>query len=275
MKRITIILSAFTAILAGLTACRGMVFEDRTVCEAQVLFDVRNGRFFNEDDAVCIGTRLYEGVDGFSFESTTVGAMRGLQYRHGMEGHGSWSGFGILGYDDLDRNGYCLVSAPGKEYAPLYVFDFKLSDVVGTVTVPVLFHKEHSCVKVVFSGWDESIGGLSPFKLRIAGGTNGIDLLNRVPVLGDYDICPREVKAGVFEFIVPRLGDGNLVMKVSLKEGAGDIPVYPREINLWSYMKVLGNFNWNLDDLPDVEFDVDITGPVYGIRFTEWEGSKV
>ena len=275
MKRITIIFTAFAPLLMGFMACKGMVYEDRTFCEAHVLFDVQNDRFFESAEDVCIGTRQFNGGDALPFEQTSIGAMRSMKYHHDVEGHGSWDGFGILGFEGLVRNGYRLVAEPGNGFSPLYVFDFSLKEVVGTVMAPVLFHKEFSLVKVAFTGWNGTVEGMSPFRLQVSGSTCGIDLLNRVPVLGEFNVIPREVEAGVFEFILPRLGDENLMMKVFLKDGAGSISVYPREINLWSYMKILGNVNWNRDDLPDIELDVDITGPVYNIQLSEWEGVNI
>ena len=274
MKRITIIGTVCFAIFAGFLSCKGMVYENHTACDAYVLFDVLNSRYFNDSEVISVGTRLINDGSELPFEQTSIGDIRSRRYFHSVEGNSSWNGFGILGYDGLIRTGYRLVSSLGDDFSPLYIFDFRLTDVVGTITAPVVFHKEHSFVKVVFTGWERTVGGLSPFKIQVVGTTCGIELLNKVPVFGEFDICPKEINAGVFQFIIPRLGDENLMLKVSLKEGVDEISVFPREIDLWSYMKVLGNVNWNLDDLPDIELYVDVTGPVYNIRLYEWDGGN-
>lgn len=270
MKRLVLIL--LTAV--SLVSCRKWVLEYRTPCPSYLFFDIRNRNILSDSDAVF--TAVYSQPGGIFLDdgTATAGQIRDRAFFFLIKNTPAVRGYGLVGNASLIREGSLWRCPSGRDYAPLFRFQYSEAVGVESFTVPVEFVKDYCHVTVRFIGFEgfQTHDGTFPFDIVIHGNTNGIDALDGEPLRGPYEFAPKEgTTAGQFEFNIPRLADTSLSMELHGREGILDESGLVRSIDLFEKIRQNGGVDWKQKNLPDMVLEIDFVRWEVSVTIDAWE----
>lgn len=268
MKRLLLIL--LTA--AAAASCRPVVLEDRTQCPSFLFFDLADADLFPPYAEVL--ATVYAHPEGRQTDEarTSVSAIAGRLFFFTVRGTAAVTGYGLMGYEGLSRDGSVWRVPLGKDYVPLFRFGYMSPVEEESFTVPVEMTKEHSRVTVQFLG-AETFGhseGRFPFDVTVRGGTSGIDALSGVPVRGPFEVRPTETGIGHFEFILPRQADKDLVLEMYAREGLYEYEGFQATYNLYELLSEKGGITWTEKNLPDLHIEIDYEQTTVNVGVFPW-----
>ena len=268
MKRLLAILLA----LGALASCRSVVLEDRTLCPSFLFFEIADAHLFPPYQDVF--ATVYAHPEGSLKDEahTKIEAITEGLFFFVVRGTPAVKGYGLMGEEGLVRDGALWTVPIGKDYVPLFRFGYTAAVQEESFTVPVEFTKEHSRVTVSFLGAEtfEHSEGHFPFDITVRGGTSGIDALTGVPVRGPFEVRPEETTVGLFEFILPRQADHNLVLEMYAREGLYEYEGFQTTYNLWEILRDKGGITWTEKNLPDISIEIDFEETTVNVGVYPW-----
>lgn len=253
-------------------SCHRLVFEDRSNCPSFLFFRVEdpNGVPFTEQLRVEI--RETAGMEMLAADNVPLGRIQGRDYFLQVRKCEEISAIGTVGIKAAVCAGRLCTIAPGAQWDPVYRFSSTSSAMGGETLIPVRMKKEYSTICVRF----RSSEGVFPYTVSASANTCGMDLVSGVPLNGPYSYSPAEEEPGVFRFTVPRQADRSLTLQLTAKPGAS-IEYGPVDrIVLWNALERIDGFNWELENLPDIDIDIDYARSQMTVIVSDWElGSSV
>lgn len=276
MKRLTFLL----AMAIGLVSCRHTVLEDRTACPSLLYFDIFNAGAFGTVDRVLVNAYRYPDQLSLGSDTTTIRALEGRSFSMDIREADAVRGSGVLGFRECrTEDGMRWTAPPGSSFDPLFRFSFLSVVEPEEFTVPVEFVKEHCCVTLQFlSAGDWSPDGgeeAFPFEIVVRSGTCGLDALTGAPIEGTFTCTAREEKPGVFQLILPRQANDELLMELYGKPGLYPIQGLAHSYNLGGLMKELGGISWQEKNLPDILIGINFKTTDFQVEVIPWEQENI
>ena len=267
VKNISALILAGTLMLAGLSSCRSLVFEDRMECPSFVFFDIVDLNSLPESQKVSVEVRT--DPDGLKLASDTLtfGRLGSRDYYLEVTKSTKIVASGISGVRTASQDGSQWTVATGSQWDPVYVFS-AWADAMGEEThVPVVMRKEHSVVTVRFI----SVDSVFPYYVVAKSNTVGLNTASGEPVKGLFRYTPVESAPGVFQFTVPRQGDYSLSLEMWAKPGVSSESGKVDEVLLWSALERIQDFSWSAVNLPDITVDLDYVRSMMTVIVNDWK----
>ena len=257
-----------------LVSCRSMVVEERRNCPSFLFFDIANHGRLDSYHRVRIADFTYPENDFLLADTTVVGRIQDKSFYMKVPKSDAVQGFGIAGFDGaLIRHGSEVVVDDGKDFVPLFRFQFRTPAREEQVLVPVELSKDYCALTLRFSRTDSFSApkGVFPFYLLIRSQTVGIEGLSGNPIRGDFQYRPPEEQEGVFRAIVPRQADRSLTLEIWAKEGLYVEEGLVGSYNLWNFIQESHEgFSWEAKDLPDLDIEIDFTESKLAVTVQPW-----
>lgn len=169
----------------------------------------------------------------------------------------SYCGSGSLRPDTEGR----IVLPEGEEMVPLHLGTVILDTRRETITDTVCLHKEYVNIQLLLKNLPEHDHS---FSLSVRGNSCGIDLVETVPVPGDFLFSPRPDSGRYYLVRVPRQGDDSLVLTVDF--GFGKMEEYP--IGKWI---LDAGYDWHRPELDDIMIEFNYFSMQVGISIDGWD----
>lgn len=257
-----------------LVSCRSLVVEERRDCPSFLFFDIANHGRLDSYYRVRIADFTYPENDFLVADTTVVGRIQDKSFYMKVPKSDAVQGFGIAGFDGaLIRSGSEVVVDDGKDFVPLFRFQFRTPAREEQVLIPVELSKDYCALTLSFTQTDSFSAppGLFPFYLIIRSNTVGIDGLSGIPVRGDFCYRPPEEQEGVFRALIPRQADRSLTLEIWAKEGMYVEEGMVSSYNLWNFIQEnYEGFSWEAKDLPDLYIEIDFTESKLAVTVQPW-----
>lgn len=257
-----------------LVSCRSLVVEERRNCPSFLFFDIANHGRLDSYHRVRIANFTYPESDLLVADTTVVSRIQDKSFYMKVPKSDAIQGFGIAGFDGaLIRGGSEVVVDDGKDFVPLFRFQFRTPAREEHVLIPVELSKDYCAITLQFTHTDSFSAqqGAFPFYLIIRSNTVGIDGLSGIPVRGDFHYRPQEEQEGVFRVLVPRQADRTLALEIWAKEGQYVEEGMVGSYNLWTFIQDnCEGFSWEARDLPDLYIEIDFTESKLAVTLQPW-----
>lgn len=272
MRRTIIGILTLFALTASLVSCRDIILENRTECPSFLFFDITNAdRFYAEDE---VYTTVYSHPKGSFMEdrTTNVKKIQDKEVYFVVKGTPAITGYGLIGYPNLIKDGSEWTIPLGQSYDPLFRYSYTEEVQNESFIVPVEFFKEHVNVTLQFVGIETFVtaGGRFPFDIVVKGNTCGIDALTGVPIRGRFEYRPKETTIGRFEFTLPRQADRDLELEFYGREAIYEREGYLETYDLYNILLELGGITWTEKNLPDVYIEIDYQQTEVTVAVDPW-----
>lgn len=248
-------------------SCHGLVFEDRSGCPSFVFFRVEDPNGVPVTEELRLEIRETSGMEMLASDIVPLGRMEDRDYFLEVRKCEAISATGTAGISKAVCAGRMCTVAPGTQWDPVYRFSWTSSAMGGETFVPVRMKKEYSKICVRFS----SPEGIFPYTVAASANTCGMDLVSGVPLKGPYSCSPAEEEPGVFRFTVPRQADRSLALQLTAKPGVSIEYGPVDQIVLWNALEKINGFNWELENLPDIDIDIDYARSQMTVIVNDWE----
>ena len=260
--------------IAGLVSCRRLILEDRTDCPAFLLFDLTNGDELDISEYAFVTAYKYPDNNLLASDTTTVKSIQDKDFYLEVKHTDTAIGYGVLRFNGAHNEGSCWTVAPGKDFPPIWRFNYRSPAATESYIIPVEAVKDHSAVTVRFTDPDffNGYGGEFPFFIIAKSNTCGINGMDGAPVKGEFRFEPREFAAGAYRFTVPRQYDRSLHLEVWGREGFLEEGTMVTDIVLWNLLKTQEVFSWTAKNLADIEIEISLVEKSYRISIVEWDG---
>ena len=261
---------------AGSTSCRRLILEDRTDCPAFLLFDLTNGDELDISEYAFVTAYKYPDNNLLASDTTTVKSIQDKDFYLEVKHTDTAIGYGVLRFNGAHNEGSCWTVAPGKDFPPIWRFNYRSPAATESYIIPVEAVKDHSCITLRFAEADlfPGTGSKFPFYVIVRSNTCGIDAMNGEPVKGEFYFVPAEYAVGEFRFCVPRQFDRGMHAEVVAKEGLLDQEGIVMDIPLWNLLKEKENFSWTAKNLADAIIEVSLTENKYNVTVVDWSGDS-
>ena len=271
MKRAIVSLIAVLSLLS----CKRLVFEDRTNCPSYMYFDVLNDEMFNTEDGVYATVLSYPKRQAMDAAVTSISQMKETEpltrFHFLIRGTEAVTGYGLLGYGQLERNGSEWTAARGRDFTSLFRFSYIADVQEESFTVPVEFVKEYSRIRVQFVGYEDELGEVYfPYDVVVRGKTSGIDALTGTPVLGDFEYSCLAEEDGRYAFNLPRQGDTSLGLYLFGIDAITENYTLAASFSLYDILSEQGGVTWQEKNLPDVDITIDYQQRVVEVKVSDW-----
>lgn len=168
----------------------------------------------------------------------------------------------IRGYEGLVLSDDVLLIPEGRQMTCLYAGASVIDTYRETAEYDVSLKKNHAKVSFRFS---DSKTGLCPYDIQVRGNVAGIEMKTLAPVRGDF-ICTPDINTGKgYEFVIPRQMDETLSMELMRENGKYET------IALGNIIASTG-YDWNADDLADIDLVIDLPKGEVFITVSGWDG---
>lgn len=274
MKRLLLILTA----ALSLVACRKAILEDRTACPSLLYFEISNSDAFGKPDRVQVNAYRYPDQSSLAIDTTTIREMEGRNYFLDIRHADAVRGCGVLGFRECRlENEVCWCVPPGNGFDSLYRFTYLSIVEPELFTVPVEFVKEHCVVTLQFvnASQEDMPKDSFPYEVLVKSNTCGINALTGEPVKGAFECKAQETASGVFQFLLPRQADGQLIMELYGRPGFCPMDGLVHSFNLASILKDLGGVSWQEKNLPDILVGIDFKDIDIQVQVMPWENKDM
>lgn len=270
MKKIAAIL--ITLLL--FSSCRQMVVEERMDCPRFLFFDIRNADSFNTYDPTFLTVSSHPESSLSDDAESTVHAVQDQDFFFTVQGTEAVKGYGLIGYEKLNRRASEWTAPLGQDYAPLFRFSYLEPTQEESFVVPAEFVKEYCHLTIQFTGTDTyaSTDGVFPFDIVVKSQTCGIDAMSGIPVRGPFEVHPKEQTQGFFEMTLPRLADQQLNLELYGREGVSSHPGHNNTLNLYAILADEG-ITWKEKNLPDIDIRINYQELTIGVKVYPWAES--
>lgn len=268
-KFITLIVLAL-----GLPSCGKWILEDRTDCPSFLFFDVEDGHDVRQMERVYITAAEYPEGKPLAADTTSLRALKDQSFSLAIKRCEAVSGYGMVGFLRSHQEGPSRwVVNEGQNGDPIYHFSYQTSALDERETIPARLRKSHSRITIRFFMFDAfpQSGGQFPFQVILRSHTCGLDMESGNPVQGSFRYTPPEERAGVFSVIVPRQADHSLTLELWARPGLYEKEGFVDEFDLWTLLRELDGFSWEMEDLPDLLLEIDYVQSRISLTISEWE----
>ena len=168
---------------AGASSCRHLIFEDRTDCPAFLLFDLTNGDELDVSEYAFVTAYQYPDNNLLASDTTTVKSIQNKEFYLKVKHTDTAIGYGVLRFNGAHNEGSCWTVAPGKDFPPIWRFNYRSPAATESYIIPVEAVKDHSVMTVRFTDPDffDGTGGEFPFFIIARSNTCGIDGMDGIP----------------------------------------------------------------------------------------------
>ena len=270
-KLVYILLSALAA-----ASCRFTVLENRTSCPSLLYFQVFNAGAFENVDRVHVSTYRFPDEESLGCDTTTIRALEGRSFCVNIVSADAVQGSGVLGFRHcrLDGEGRWTVP-PGQDFDSLFRFSYLSYVEPECFTVPVEFVKEHCRITLQFVDADLPEGTRFPFDVVLRSNTIGLNALTGEPVTGTFECLADELSPGIFQCILPRQADDNLLLELYGRPGLHAEEGLAHSFNLGAILRDSGGISWKEKNLPDVLVGIDFNELDIQVQVTPWDYENI
>lgn len=269
LKKITGVL----AVVAAVCACQSPVREDRSGCPATLFFEFLDQQGIGPAELMYLEASPVLAPDGRVTDTTTVGAMSDKSYSLQVRRSDAVSVYGMacFGHSRIVQGSGWVVDRQ-QDGDRLYRFSAQAAGMDESAVIPVEMTKEHSTIHVTFTEFDRELNqGRFPFRVVVTANTCGIDLHHGTPIPGAFRYEPPETLSGQFEFTVPRQADQTLTLELWAWEADEEKDSPLDSIVLWSLLKRVEGFSWDLKNLPDISVEIDYIRSEVTLSISDWQ----
>ncbi len=269
MKRFPLIPAL--GILLTVFSCRKAVLEDRTGCPAFIFFHHEGDVQLSGKDYLKIELRDASTLELLAGDSPLVEEIVPGEYFLTAGKREEMVATCISGIRMSSRSGNRLILPYGNQGDPIYHCVYKARLTGEELDVPINLSKDHSVITVRFEAYKDSF----PFDIIVNANTAGMETMSGRPLKGKFRYAPLETDPGTYIFTVPRQADYSLSMDVVAKPGMNPEHGHIESIVLWKALQNIRGFNWELENLPDIDVTLDINRSTATVGINGWEVESI
>lgn len=236
------------------------VFEDRQDCPCWLSF-IMGGFEHNIDTLHVAGWR-----NGTLFFDSHSEPQQGFLFEKEVS-RGDVRVCAFSGIKDGIRDGYNLMIQEGKQADSLFLHSSDINCTDEFATDSITLHKQWVTVKVRLNvetkGYDIIADDCA---LEVRGDVQGMDLLNLVPLHGDFRFVPQADETGLFTFRLPRYEGNEEELYMDIYKDDVLVDAMPL-LDMFS----INDFDWTEPSLADVDMTVNLVTQDVVIEVLPWE----
>lgn len=174
------------------------------------------------------------------------------------------------------KDGSSLMIPFGHECDTLYATSDKVDAVGERAKVYGVMHKQYARVRMEFEKSSDFTGS---YAVRVFSNTAGVDVLSLKPVAGAFEYLPFTEDGSLFSFNLPRQIDNSLYVELwGSIEGRDTGGRFSEEnyelyqtIELGYYISEELGYDWNVEDLPDIDVFIDFARVNLIVSIADWD----
>lgn len=163
--------------------------------------------------------------------------------------------------DDYLSDADGLHISHGSDCPRVYMHSSQIHAYNEIATDTVVMHKNHCVMDIVMEEYGEFKYGLC-----LKGNVCGYGRDGR-PLEGDFEFRPETVAHNRFQVVLPRQMDSSLILEID--DGTGVV----KRFALGEYL-ASGGYDWNMEDLQDVEVYIDWRMTVISVFVKDWDARQ-
>lgn len=259
-KKLLFILSS----LLGLASCS--IMEDRWPCPCYLVFDPQQDVLLDCPGGFQLTVYHQSSAEKELTTDITWESIRNDSYEVRVS-KGEKQMSILEGLREQYISGTDILIIPGNQADSIYACSVPVNCSGEQASVPVFRHKQFA---TVFLKMENGDGATYPFRLRIRGNIDGVNLLSLEPHSGDFShTCENFGAQNEFRFRIPRQRDDTLVMELWDKDRPDSTE--PADVlHLGELIRESG-YRWDTESLDDIYIGVDYAQAGIRISINDWE----